>query len=72
MYQDSSSWRNPAARKASGWPTERATRWSTRSGTRDPITQASADAPVVADHVGPLETQMVEDGQDVTGQRTSE
>jgi hypothetical protein len=42
MYQDFSRWRNPAWASEDGCPTDRATSRSTRSGTSDAITQATA------------------------------
>ncbi len=69
MYQDFSSWAMPARRKDRGWPTDRTQRWSTRSGTSDPRPQATRGAPVVAHDVGPVQTELVEDGQDVAGQQ---
>src|ERR1700688_4348369 len=42
MYHDFSRWTYPADTNDEGWPTDSATRWSTRSGSRDPNAHARA------------------------------
>ena len=53
---------------AAGWPTDSATRWSTRSGTSDGDRPRQRGAPVVADDVGPLDAEVVEHAEHVAGE----
>ena len=68
MYHDFSRWTYPADMKAAGWPTDSATRWSTRSGRSEPNAHARRRPPVMAHHVGALDALGVEDGDDVPRQ----
>jgi hypothetical protein len=74
MYHDFSNCGRPTSRNASGFPTERATRWSTRSAASDPIGRQRPDhprergTPVVTDHVCAFDPEMVQHTEHVDGE----
>ena len=58
MYHDFSRCSQPAPRNAEKCPTDRATRWSTRSGAERGEHPGERRTPVVADHMGPLDAEL--------------
>ena len=65
MYHDFSRWAIPMSANAEGWPTDSGTRWSTRCRRERSGRPYDGGAPVVADEVAALETEMVENRGDV-------